>query len=92
MLNNRDGLGCGLVVLDFDLVTFPPDIVADSLIVGLGPRTGYIEGVSYRNLDLFVLWGVVDAVFSKELELAFGVCFIHPDNACGEGHAQAFIL
>jgi len=77
------------VVAQGDFEFHFPDIGRDAFEVGLFAFAHDIEGVTDVNGDVFVLGGVVNAIFADEENAAFGVLLVDADIAGRNGDAQA---
>src|SRR5438045_2763432 len=80
------------MIANLDFVGVLIDIPSNYFVIGLLTLSDDIEGITDFDAHVFVLWGVVDAVFADELLIAFVIFLIKANRPGGQWHAEFVLL
>ncbi len=92
MFYNRNVLSFGLVVIKYNFITSPADIVIDLLEICYGPFAYDVKCIAYSNFYFLAYWSVIYLVFPYNLKLPLLIMLINLYSPAVKRYSKAFCL
>ncbi len=76
------------MIANLDFIGILIDVARDHFVIGLLSLGDYVERVPDLHTHIFILWRMVNFVFTDELLIALVVFLVQPNCPGGQRHAE----